>query len=632
MLAPTIDQLLQSALEHHQAGRLDEAEALYRQILERDPNNADALHLLGVVAHQSSRSDLAAPLIERAIALRPGVAIFHNNLGEALRALGRLDDAASAYRRALELRQDYADAHMNLGTVLRMTGRLADACAHLKRALTLRPNDADTLANLGNVLHDQGSLDEALLCYQRAVEAQPAAAAAHNNVGIVLQQLGRPAEAQDAFRRAMQLAPHYAEAQSNLLLCLHYDHGHDGPALFEEHRRWAERFESPLRAMQPPHHRSSGRPRRIGFVSPDFRTHPVAFFIEPILRHLSRDRFEVFCYSDTTIADETTRRLVSLADAWRTSSALSHEALATQVQADQIDILIDLAGHSAGNRLLTFARKPAPVQATYLGYPATTGLSAMDWRVTDAMCDPPGQTEAFHTERLMRLPDCFLCYRADGSAPAVAPSPSASSGHITFGSFNNFAKLTESMLRTWARLVGMTSGSRLLLKAKALASPSACQRVRRIMQEEGIGPERVELLRQEPSLAAHLSAYGRIDIALDTFPYCGTTTTCEALWMGVPVVTLAGPAHVSRVGTSLLHAAGCAKWVARDAQEYLQIASALAVDAAAPGMRHRLREQMAASALCDASRFARTFEEALATIWRDSCPSGPSAAFSPSGP
>jgi predicted O-linked N-acetylglucosamine transferase (SPINDLY family) len=331
----------------------------------------------------------------------------------------------------------------------------------------------------------------------------------------------------------------------------------------------------------------------------------------PIFAHHDHSRFEIVCFADVTGQDDVTQQLRARADAWHVTVGRSHAEVAELIRRERIDLLIDLAGHTAHTRLIVFAHRPAPVQATYLGYPDTTGLSAMDWRLTDAHADPPGDADALHTERLYRLPDTAWCFRPERDAPAVAPLPAESAGHVTFGSFNNFGKVNAAVLDAWAQVLAAVPRARLLIKAASLRDQPTRQRLVDALAVRGVEPGRVEAVESVKGEREHLALYGRVDIALDTFPYHGTTTTCEALWMGVPVVTLAGPTHASRVGVSLLSSVGLAEQIAPDVAGYVAIAAGLAGDLSSLAqLRRTLRERMLASPLMDAPRFTAHLESA----------------------
>ena len=453
----TVQQAFQLALQHHQAGRLAEAEGIYRQILAHDPRHADSLHLLGVIAHQAGRGELAVKMIREAIAVSPGNAAFHSNLGEAHRRLGQFAEAAAEYGRAVQLKPDYAEALSNLGNVLAKAGRFDEAVAHCRRALAIKPQLADAhnnlgvalvqsgriddavtafreavrlspdvpglLSNLGGALSEAGRLAEAAAAYERALAPGPGLAEAHSNFATVLVKQGFLDRAMAAFRRALELQPDYLSAHSNLLVCMQASPDVDEAELFAGHRRWEGLHALPLAKWIGPHanSREPGRRLRIGYVSPDFREHSVAFFVEGLLANHDPAAVEVFSYADLRRADRFTARLRRHAGQWREITGMSDAEAAALIRRDEIDILVDLAGHTAANRLPLFARKPAPVQATWLGYCGTTGMSAMDWRITDAHADPPGETERYHVERLARLPGIFASFQPWPESPPPGP-------------------------------------------------------------------------------------------------------------------------------------------------------------------------------------------------------------------
>ncbi len=611
-------------LRHHQAGRLAEAEAVYRLVLAASPRHADALHLLGLLAHQSGGSGRAADLIGQAIAIDEGRSAFHYNLGIVRQALGDLPAAERSYRRATALMPNYADALNNLGIVLSDQRKSADAEVSYRAAIAARPDFAAAWNNLGNTLRDRGQLEEASKSYRRAIELQPGCAEAHNHLGTVLQLQARPAAAMASYRRAIELAPGLTEARSNLLNAMSYDPQSTPAEIFAAHREHAATL-APARPPMP--HRNAaepGRRLRIGYVSPDFRSHSCAYFIEPLIAGHRRTDAEIFCYAQVKAPDSVTERLRSRADHWRSTVGLTDGALAELVRGDGIDILVDLAGHTAGNRLAAFALKPAPVQVSYLGYPTTTGLTAMDWRLTDAHADPPGDSDAVHVERLYRLPRGFHCYAAPREAPDVTALPALSAGQVTFASFNNLAKVTPAVIALWSRLLREIPGSRLMLKALQTSDQATIDDFRRRFAEHGVGADRLEFSPWQGARGDHLALYGRVDIGLDPFPYNGTTTTCEAGWMGVPVITLAGDAHAGRVGVSLSCAMGVPELMAADADSYVGIARRLAGDLPRlAALRSGLRDRMKRSSLGDADGFVGDVEAAYRSMWKIWCDERP---------
>lgn len=571
-----------AALGHGDGAR---SRALLDAILSRDPDDADALYMMAELAHAAGDRDAAITLLRRVAAVAPHRGRPWFSLGALLASAGAREAAEEALEQAVAVDPDLAEAYVNLGNLRRDDGRLEDAASAYARALELQPGLVEVETNLGVVRQHQGLHRAALAHHDRALAARP----------------------------DFQLAHH------NRLLSLHYGAEPTPREIFEAHVAWARAHADPLTAEAPAHadDRDPDRRLRLGFVSPDFRFHPVSQFFEPFAAALDRDNFTLVCYADGDRRDPVTERIEALADLWRPIARLSDAALAETARSDRIDILVDLAGHTAGNRLLAFARKPAPVQATWLGYPDTTGMAAIDWRITDAAADPPGEADVLSVERLFRLERGFLCYRPHPDAPAVVPPPCLGRGAVTFGSCNNLSKVTDAAIDAWAGILRRVKGSRLLLKARSFNDAATARRVREEFAARGVSAERLDLRGPVRDMAGHLAAYGEVDVALDTFPYNGATTTFDALWMGVPVVSLAGDRHSARVGASILTRLGLHELVASDLAEYCGRALALARN---PGrledLRDRLRPLLGGSALTDAPRFARAMEAAFREMWR----------------
>jgi protein O-GlcNAc transferase len=580
------DQMYEQAAQLHAQGRLPEAEALYRQVLARRPSHGQAMFGLGTVAHQYGKNDVAVEILRQAAALVPTSSLF-NNLGEAYRALGRVYDACDAYRRAIALNPQDAMPYNNVGIVLCLLGKLREADESWRKAISINPVYTDAYNNLGNLLLDEG----------------------------------KPEEAVELHRKVLALDPRFTRAHSNLLRDFNHVTSLTTAQMRAEHEAWwkAQTADVPAKTAWA-NSRDPNRPIRIGLVSPDFRDHSVTYFIEPWLSRRDRDKIKVFCYAELPFHDAVTARIIAMADGWRATMGVPDPELARQIEQDQIDVLLDLAGHTASNRLRVFAFRPAPVQVSFLGYPFTTGGKVIDWKITDALADPPGVSEAAYTEKLHRLPRTTWCYRPFAAAPAVAPSPVAANGHVTFGSFNSFAKVSPGVIETWAALLQRVPTARLLLKAGPLGDPDLCKTLIERFNKLGIDSSRLTLLGRALTSDGHLSTYAKVDIALDTFPYNGTTTTCEALWMGVPVVTVAGARHVERVGVSLLTTVGLAEFIAADRAGYVDIAAKLAGDPTRLAeLRHTMRDRLRASPLTDEPGYAREFDAALRDMFRQWC-------------
>ncbi|MES2920553.1 MAG: tetratricopeptide repeat protein [Verrucomicrobiota bacterium] len=531
---------------------------------------------------------------------------------------GMLEKAGKLCRKVLSKQPKHSQAFHLLGLMAHQGGDPAAAADWHRKAVTAKPDFAEAHNSLGAALLACRKLDESVESFRRAVAIKPDCARALGNLGIVLKDCGLVEESVDAHRRALAAYPAWHEARSSLLLTCHYLFENDTVSLLGEHRNWDSIHAGHLAGIITPHanRRETDRRLRIGLVSPDFKDHPVIRFLLPFLEHHDREQIELFAYSHVAEPDQWTELVRKKVDHWRSLVNVPDAAAAELIRGDEIDILVDLAGHTNGNRLMVFARRPAPVQVTYLGYPGTTGLSAMDYRITDALADPPGLTDAQHSEQLIRLQGCAWCYGPDTEA-LLGPGPAADRGHVTFGSFNNLAKVNERMLRVWARIIEAVPGSRLLLKSAGFLSMAARKRTREaLISGTDISEERLDIRGPEDSHQAHLELYREMDIALDTFPYHGTTTTCEALWMGVPVVTLAGRSHVSRVGVSLLTNAGLPELVAESEDEYIRIAVELAQNTERLSTyRASIRDTMRGSGLLDASLFAKEFEAAFRQMW-----------------
>ncbi|CAO3424958.1 O-linked N-acetylglucosamine transferase, SPINDLY family protein [Azospirillum doebereinerae] len=612
----------------------------------------ECLHNLGLALHQTGELAEAERVFFAAILRAPRFAEAYHSLGVTLAARGNGEDAIAAFRRAVEERPDWTEAQLNLaatlgqnhqpqaafavhrdllarhpqndrllflaGTAALAADVLGEADRLLRQALLRSPRDAGTMNNLALALHRMGRLGEAVHMFRQAIDIRADYAEAWFGLAAALDAMADSDAATEAYRRAVELRPDDPDADSNKLMMLNYRDDVSPEALFAAHRAWGDRVEAacaadPATSPRPPP--LAGRRLRIGYVSPDFRLHSVAMFLLPLLEAHDRTRVELFAYSNVDLPDVITDHVRGLVDGWRAIRNTSDEDVAAQVRADGIDVLVDLTGHTAHNRLGIFVRRPAPVQVSWLGYPATTGLSAIDVRFTDAVADPPGESDRHHTERLERLDGGFLCYRPLSPSPDPAPPPCLENGFVTFGSFNTLNKLTPTVAALWARTLTAVPGSRLLLKAGPLADGTVRRRVIGLFTAHGLEPGRITLQARMPDNNSHLNAYGRMDVALDPFPYNGTTTSCEALWMGVPLLTLPGERHATRVGASLLTTIGRPDLIAADEEDFIRKAAGLAANPSGLAEQRRtLRSRMQASCLCDAAAFARGFEHRCVTL------------------
>ncbi len=716
-------------------GRLAEAEILYGRILDADPEQADARHLLGVLCGQTGRAEQAAALIGEAMALRPDAADYPSNLANILDAAGQPERAAAAYRRALSLapasaegwyrfgnalphggthrreaavaaleravrlvpgdhrasgraalllqimarphrdagrraeaaallarsvrlmpddagiRFDraaalyalgdrtgamrefrgtlalapgHAEALSNLGLLLDETGRSADGAAACRRALAVQPGHVDGWVNLSAAAEAMGRYGAAAEAARRALALQPGHAGAFSNLAGALGLMGRVEESLPLLRRAVRLDPGDRDACSRHLCALLYRSGQDGADLLEESRRWAERFAVTEPMPRPANDPDPERRLRIGLVSGDFRNHAFSFYMEPLFRAFDRSAVELLFYSTVTAPDAKTERFRALADRWCDAAPLTEEELALQIRRDGVDVLVDLASHTAGNRLGVFTRRPAPVQVTTAVNIVTTGIDRFDACITDALLAPPGE-EAHYAEPLLRLPRFSWAYQGPPEAPEVGPLPALRNGFVTFGSFNNPSKITEETAALWAGALKAVPGSRLLLKYKAMRDPASRAHLTGLFACHGVTADRLELRLPPSGIRANFADYNDVDIGLDPTPYNGHTTTCEALWMGVPVVVPAGRPRdlgIARVGGAIMTSAGLPDLIAPDAGSYAARAAALAADLdALAALRAGLRNLVAASPLGDVPALARAYEAAFRKLWRHWCAS-----------
>jgi len=683
MKRAAVDQLLKRGMQHHMSGQLPQAEKVYREILASQPNQPDALHLLGMVENQKGKSEVAIGLIERAILLAPERADFRSNLGLVHASRGDHDKAIESYQSAISLRADYPQALNNLGNSLRHVGRIEEAIAMLKRAIALRADYFEAHNNLGNTLVAAGDsagaiaafraalsfhataeiytnlgialaedrqLDEAVLAFREALRLRPEhrvallglAGALHGRddlepaieiyrhllagdvaqrdeievgLGNALKNVGRLEEAIAAYRRAMEINPANVVAGSNLLFTIWYSADYDAAAILEEHRRWDRRFAEPLRELIPSHENDCDPDRRlrIGYVSPDFRQHATAFSTVPLLRNHDHKNFEIFCYSSARRPDAITDMLRGHADVWVNAVKLSNDGLAERIRADGIDILVDLSMHSSDGRPLLFARKPATVQVAFIAQPGSTGMKAVDYRLTDAWLDPPGETDGFYVEKSIRLPHSFWCF--EPLAEPIFPNglPAAQNGFVTFGCLNNYCKVNGGGLALWSKVLAAIPDSRLLIRCPAGSAQ------REVVRALNVDARRIEFVGKQ-ARQVHLQTYHRIDISLDTFPYNGHMTSLESLWMGVPVVNLVGGTVMGRAGVSQLMNLGMPEWITRSEGEFVRVAAGWASDLQRLAeLRATLRGMMEKSALMDGRQFARDVEGVYRQMWRRYC-------------
>jgi protein O-GlcNAc transferase len=609
---------LQHAAHLYQSGQFSQAEQICTQIVAAEPRNEVAWSLLGAIACDTSHYDRAIECFGAALALTPFEPLAHYNLGNALRIRGNLAEAISRYQQALQLNPQFAEAENNLGIAFQDQGQHGPAIAAFRRALALNPGFVAAHNNLGNALRDQGNLDQAVHCYHQALQLDPRSADVHNNLGTALKDRGELSAAPDAYRRAIELQPTFTTAWSNLLYSLYFCEDYNASAIYEEHRRFDSQLAAPLAPIIKSHlnSRDPKRRLRIGYVSPDFRHHCQAFFTLPLLAKHDHQNFEIFCYSDVVSPDRVTAQIQRHADSWRNIKGLPDTQVADLIGQDQIDILVDLTMHMAGGRPLLFARKPAPIQICWLAYPGTTGLSAMDYRLTDRYLDPPELNDTLSAEESIRLPESFWCYDPFGLELPINSLPAPTNGYVTFGSLNNFCKINPTVLRLWSRVLRSVDRSRLVILAP---EGIARERTLEAFTQQGISSDRITFFAKQP-LQQYLALYNSIDIGLDTIPANGHTTSLDSLWMGVPVVTMVGRTAIGRGGFSQLSNLGLAELISTSPDEFVAVASQLAADLPRLAMlRAGLRERLRNSPLMNATSFARNVETAFRQIWQRWC-------------
>jgi predicted O-linked N-acetylglucosamine transferase (SPINDLY family) len=653
---------LQLGFSHQAAGRLVEAEQIYRRVLRAHPGYAEAWHLLGIVAGERGEYEKAAELIgkaigfqetnhnyhanlgrmfsylgaharaescyRRAVALNP-VCAHYSGLGNALRAQDKFAEAVESYRQALAVDPNFAEAYRNLGDTFNLQGRLEEALAQYRHALSLDPHAADIHSNLGAMLALLGRSEEAVSSYRRAVELNPGMAAGYSNLATALQAIGDLDGALDNFRKALALEPDYlrmrdrAKAEQALRASVHDTvlyimsiHAGCSPA---DYLAEARRYGGKLAAMAKPYTRwpqceaSSGR-LRVGLVSADLRNHSVGFFLEGVVAHLKSSGIDLIAYSVVPTEDELTARIKPNFSEWHSLAELGDQAAARKIHDDGIHILIDLGGYTANNRMPLFAWKAAPIQVSWLGFWAGTGLDTIDYVICDPWSLPSGERQQF-IEQPWYLPETRLCFTVSQDDIPCGPSPALANGFITFGCFNNITKMNAAVVALWARILARVENSRLILKSPLFKDDSIRQSTWQRFAAHGIEHERL-ILQEASERNAYLASYNQIDIALDPFPFAGGTTSIDGLWMGVPLITLRGDRMIAHQGESILQNLGLQDWIAEDEDTYMEMATAKAADVAAlVQLRTTLRARLLASPLCDAERFARNLERALQEMW-----------------
>ncbi len=648
--------LFEKAVGLYQARNFSEAEKTLHQILAQNPRHAHSLHIMAAIAYNLKRLDSAEEFARRAIAADKNIAVFYNTLGLICSTQGKSEEALTNFKKVVELDPNHLDAILRIaqiyvqqGSVEKNNSMLESALAFLKRALDIRP-DENTYLNISYILQLQDNhaalietgkaclarypnsvrtllglasshnhfhqYEEALEYFKRALAIEPANGEIYAHMASTLKELGLVDESISMQKKALELLPDQPWIYSNMLLSMVYASSISPEELADTARLFGKHIADRLIRNRPfRNDKDPERKLRIGYVSPDFRSHPVSFFLAPVYQ-CNKQNFEIFAYSKTQNEDSITNFIKPLFDGWHDIRFLNDDQTADLIEKDKIDILVDLAGHTGHNSLPVFARKPAPVQVSWLGYPATTGMKAMDYRITDSYAEPNGMTEHLNVEKLWRLPDIFCAYLPHPNSPAVREHPPfEDNGYITFGCFNNFAKVTDPVLQTWAKILDLVPNSKLLLEIGGINNDKTKLEILTRLTQHGFSPDRLILEQRSP--ANQYVLYNRIDIALDPFPCNGGTTSFDTLWMGVPLISLAGEHFVSRMGVTILTNAGLSELIAQTAEEYIKTASDLANDRERlKKLRRGLREKFSATPAMDQKRFARNMETAYREMWK----------------
>jgi len=609
----------------------DDAIDHFQKALKIKPDSAEAYNNIGTALRAKGNSSQAAACFSKALEIRPVYPEASSNLGLAFVDENKLDDARQCFEKALQMKPDYLPAYNHIGNLLNLQNNIDESVAYYRKALDIDSHCPESHFNLGCRLMEQNRLEEAVACFQRAIEIRPHYPDALNNLAAALKEQGRLKESIACYRKTIEIDPSLSWAHSNLLFALNFDPESESAELYDQAQAWWRRHGQDRAPSSDYRNRPDPQRRlKIGYVSPDFWQHPVSLFFLPLISGHDRNWVEVYCYAEVAQPDQTTEQVKRYADHWVSTLGLTDRQVADRIKQDRIDILVDLAGHTARNRLLAFAYKPAPIQVTWLGYGNTTGMPVIDYFITDEVADPAGIADQYYCEKLVRLPQGFLCYGPPDVVPDIQGLTNSKNDPIVFGSFNNVSKLNRRTIVLWSQILQRVPESRLVLKSKQLRDQATRDRYLDMFSESGVNAERIHLLPRTQSVYDHLAQYHQIHIALDPHPYNGTTTTCEALWMGVPVVTLRGDCHYARVGASLLTRVGLTDLIAESEQQFVDNAVALANDISRLSeLRLSLRSIMASSSLCNSKNFARDMEEKFREMWRTWCSSQRSTAPTP---
>jgi len=648
-----IEELFKQAVQLHKKGELTKAEKLYNQVLNQSPHHKESLENLAAIVYNSD-SQASLQLLQKALRYNPDAPSVHFNLGNIYQRHGNRDKAITCFRKVISLKPNYAEAYFRLGTLFGESGKLEDAIFCYKKAFDQNPRDVRAVNNLTEIYNRLKRYDEAEAMATKTLELAPDLAEAHGNLGIMFKMQGnykkaeyhfkealksqpknaklmnhlgaallfsnRPEEAVAMLQKAIEIDPDFHQAHSGYVYALNYFEEYSQQEIFKAHCEWGGQHSKGIKDQNWDWiERDPGKKLRVGFVSPDFKAHVVSLFMQQLFKNYDKDQFEFYGYAEVDNPDGYTNKFMNLLDGWRTTVGVTDEMVYETIKNDKIDILIDLAGHTTGNRLTVFTMKPAPLQVSYLGYMNTTGLNTIDYRFTDGWVDSAG-SEQFYTERLYRLPNSFTCYEPIDPCPPVVETPAIKNGYITFGCFNNSNKLTPRVIKLWSRVIKAVHQSKLLIKSTNLADGDTRERFKDMFLKQGIKEDSI-LFDGPDEIYNYLKTYSRIDIGLDPFPHNGGTTSHDCLWMGVPMISLEGDRYVSRFGVSILNNLGYSQWIAKSTEKYVEIATDLASNVEnLNSVRMDLRGKMKSSPLCDGPDFARQFGDALRAIWKEFLP------------
>lgn len=600
--------------------QLDKATEHYQQALQLNPRYADACNNLGTVLKLQGQLAEATHYCQHALSLNPNLSEAYTTLGSIAKDQGQLTTAVEHYHKALAINPQSVTAYNNLGIIYQQQGDLEQAIRCYQQALSLNPQQAETYNNLGIIYNELGQLSQAVLYYQEALKLSPDYAEAHSNLGTSLLDRGESEMALQHYRKAFEIKPHYAAAHSNYVYALNFLPEYDLTQLYQAHQAFQQQQTASLQHYAHKNNLDPNKRLKIGYYSPDFRKHSLTYFVLPILVHHQHEQFEIYCYYNNTKIDDITQKIQQCADHWIPCVGWTDEQLAEKIHQDEINILVDFSGHTGRNHLLTFARKPAPIQYFHtIGYSNTTGLTAIDYRITDSYVDPPDVASQYSSEALMCMPHSYYCYSPNVETPPVNDLPALQKGYVTLGSFNAYSKLNDQTLGWWAEMLRALPQAKLKLLAKSFIDTEVKQQTLEKFKALGIAYERLQL-GYASSTEETLAHYHQVDIALDTYPFNGATTTCQALWMGVPVLTLVGHTPAARAGLSILSAVGLKEWITYTPENYIATCIQLAQQREAlQTIRQHLRSQTQTSPLMDGESYTHYLETHYRIAWQAWC-------------